>query len=381
LAPPSALLKLASRKFNNYRGTQILRTISLIMKHLGKTRPFLDATGGPLAGSIAEINYFRLGGIDQWVMMRGESANNPPLIHLHGGPGFSEMRLFRHFNSYLEKYFTIISWDQRGTAKSFDSRIPISSMNLEQFISDLDELVEIVRKKLNKNKVVIFGHSWGSTLGTIYAARFPEKVSVYVGSGQIGDHPSGESLSYAFALEEAKRIGNRKALKQVIAIGPPPFSPVGLWAERTWLQKFEGQMKLRAIWKLGRIVFGGPESSIADLPDFIRGFKFSLKAMWIEISKINLNKVAPSLEMPVFFFLGRRDHWVPPETSVEYFDNLVAPLKRLIWFENSGHEPFVDEAEKFNEKMVELVRPLVENESDNYETSDKELNESIYHLQ
>ena len=39
-------------------------------------------------GSIAEVNYFRLGGVDQWVMIRGESLSNPPLILLHGGPGF-----------------------------------------------------------------------------------------------------------------------------------------------------------------------------------------------------------------------------------------------------------------------------------------------------
>jgi len=113
-----------------------------------------------------------LGGIDQWVMIRGESLTNPPLIHLHGGPGFSETRLFRHFNAPLEKGFTVVYWDQRGAGKC------------------------------------------------------------------------------------------------------------------------------------------------------------------------------------------RRDHWVPPETSVMYFDALNAPLKRLVWFEESGHQPFVDEPAKFNRMMVELVRPV-----------------------
>ncbi len=63
--------------------------------------------------------------------------------------------------------------------------------------------------------------------------------------------------------------------------------------------------------------------------------------------------------MPVFFFLGRHDHWVPPEISVAYFDALTAPAKTLVWFEESGHEPFVDEPAKFNASMVELVRPVV----------------------
>ncbi|HEX7669940.1 MAG TPA: hypothetical protein VF395_10165 [Polyangiaceae bacterium] len=78
-------------------------------------------------------------------------------------------------------------------------------------------------------------------------------------------------------------------------------------------------------------------------------------AMWTEVSKLNLLKSVPALQMPVFLFLGRHDHWVPPETSVAYLDALTAPSKTLVWFEASGHEPFADEPAKFNEKMVELV--------------------------
>ena len=110
---------------------------------------------------------------------------------------------------------------------------------------------------------------------------------------------------------------------------------------------------------MGRLVLRGPESSIFDLPNIVRGFRFSLDAMWPEVSRLNLLKGAPALEMPIFFFLGRRDHWVPPETSVAYFDALTAPSKKLVWFEESGHDPFVDEAAKFNAAMVDLVRPIV----------------------
>ncbi len=80
--------------------------------------------------------------------------------------------------------------------------------------------------------------------------------------------------------------------------------------------------------------------------------------MWTEVSALNLMKVVPALQIPVFFFLGRRDHQVPADTSAAYFNVLTAPSKRLVWFEESGHEPFVDEPEKFNASMVELVRPV-----------------------
>jgi len=329
------------------------------MKHPGKTYPFLDTLGEIIPGSIAEAGYLRLGGLDQWVMIRGESLANPPLILLYGGPGLSETFFFRHFNAPLEKIFTLVYWDQRGSGKSFDSEIPRSSMTLEQFIADLDDLVEAVRQRVGQEKVTIFGHSWGSVLGVLYAARFPEKVAAYAGSGQIGDWVAAESASYAFTLAEAWRLDNRKALEELRAIGPPPYSAKSLWTQRIWLNRFEGHLNTKTLWDLGRILLEGPEISIADLPNLIRGFRFSLDAMWDEVSRINLMELVPALRMPVFFLLGRHDHWVSPETSVAYFNALTAPSKRLVWFEESGHEPFVDEPAKFNASMEELVRPVV----------------------
>ncbi len=329
------------------------------MKHLGQTPPFRGQQGELVPGSIAHVGYLRLGGLDQWVMIRGENVANPPLILLYGGPGLTETGFFRHFNAPLEKIFTVVYWDQRGSGKSFDRRIPRSSMTVEQFIADLDQLVDAVRKRIGKSKVAIYGHSWGSALGVLYAARFTDKVGAYVGSGQVGDWAAGEMSSYAYALAEARRLENRKALRKLSAIGPPPHTAKTLWTERTSLQRLEGQLDLRVMWNAGRILLGRPESSILDLPNLMRGFRFSLDAMWAEVSKLNLIERVPELRMPVFFFLGRRDHWVPPETSVAYFEALKAPSKKLVWFEESGHEPFVDEPEKFNAAMAHLVRPVL----------------------
>ena len=329
------------------------------MKHLGKTAPFRGPQGETLPGSVAEIRYLRLGGVDQWVMIRGESVANPALILLHGGPGFPEMRLFRHFNAALEKSFTVVYWEQRGTDKSFDRKIPSSSLTVEQFIADLDELVESVRKRLGKDKVVIYGHSWGSALGVLYVARFPDKVAAYVGTGQVGDWPASELSSYAFVLAEAERRNNRKALKELRAIGAPPHTFRKMMVQRKWLVRFVGIARGMSLWKFFRITLGGPESSIFDLPNILRGSLSTPNAMWAEVSVLNLMKAVPALEVPVFFFIGRHDHVVASETSVAYFDMLTAPSKRLVWFEESAHEPPVEEPAKFNAAMAELVRPAV----------------------
>jgi len=333
------------------------------MKNPGKTPPFRGPRGEILSGSIAETRYLRLGGTDQWVLIRGENIANPPLVFLHGGPGFSETAFFRGCNAALEKSFTAVYWDQRGAGRSFDPAIPRESMTVAQHLVDLDELVEWVRARTGAPQAVIFGHSWGSLLGVLYAARFPEKVSAYVGSGQIGDWPADERASYAYALEEAHRRGAHRAEEKLRAVGAPPYDAASVFTERTIVSRLDGLASLKGVWRIARVLRRAPESSIFDVPSTWRAFRSTFEALWPEVSRLNLLEAAPELLVPVFFFLGRHDHFVPPQGSVAYFDALRAPSKKLLWFEASGHEPFVDEAEKFNQAMIDLVRPILKTHS------------------
>ena len=145
------------------------------MRGPGGTKPFRTAAGDVVPQSVAEVGYCRLGGADQWVLIRGRDLANPPLIHLQGGPGFSETRLLRHFNSELENRFTVVYWDQRGAGKSFRRGMPRSSMTVEQFLTDLAGLVDTVCARVGRQQVVLHGHSWGSLLGVLYADRHLER--------------------------------------------------------------------------------------------------------------------------------------------------------------------------------------------------------------
>ena len=329
------------------------------MKHVRQTSPFTDADGEVIPGSVAEVSYLRLGGLDQWVMIRGEDRRNPVLVMLHGGPGFNSTRLCRIHNAPLESQFTVVYWDQRGTGRSFDPGIPRASMTVERFVADLDELVEAVRSRLERDRVVLFGHSWGSLLGPLYASRFPSKVAAYVGCGQLGNWAASEDAAYAFTLAEAERQGNRKAVRELQELGPPPYSADALWAQRTWAQRLEGQLTPSAMLSMARAFVGPPEASLFDLRDVLRGFRFSLDAMWDEVSRIDLMARVPELGMPLFLLLGRNDHWVAPKISQAFFDAVKAPRKEIVWFERSGHEPFADEPDAFNEAMLSLVRPAI----------------------
>lgn len=178
----------------------------------------------------------------------------------------------------------------------------------------------------------------------------------YMGTGRIGDWPASEIICYDLTLAEEERRKNRKALQELRAIGAPPHPVRKMMVQRKWLTRFVGIVGDMSMWRFSRIILGGPESSILDLADILRGMLFSTYAMWDEISSINLMEAAPVLQVPVFFFIGRHDHVIAPETSVAYFNTLTAPLKKLVWFEESAHEAPVEEPAKFNAAMAELVR-------------------------
>jgi len=326
---------------------------------VGRTTPFTNSTGGVLAGSVAEASFWRIGEINQWVMVRGRSMDNPLLVILHGGPGSSETALLRSFNASLEDSYTVVYWDQRGAGRSYNRSIPPESMTIDRFVADLDELVETLVARFGKRRVVLLGHSWGSLLGVLYTSRFPGKVAAYVGVGQVADMRASEAASYAFALEKARERGHRKAIRLLLAIGPPPHTMKALGTQRRWLMAMGGAFGpnlslVKVIWR----GLTSPEASVLDLVRLVQGSSFSLRLLFRELLDANLQRDVNRLETPVFFMVGRLDMQVVASVSVAYFEALEAPHKALIWFEASGHMAPFEEPELFNRLMVETVRPL-----------------------
>lgn len=327
-----------------------------------RTAPFTDAEGRIIPGSIAVMETLTIGGVPQNVWLRGVSRSNPLLILLHGGPGASESALFRHFNSALEQHFLVVYWEQRGSGRSYHADIPPESMNIDRFVSDLDELMELVKRRFNKDKVVLLGHSWGTAIGTLYTVRHPEKVAAYVGVAQIADMRQGDKLSYEFAFFEARQRGNYDALSELEKIGPPPYASVddrlsiGNWVER-FGGVFHGDL---STGKLILAALDTDEANLIDLVKFGQGNRFSLELLDKEFSEFHLSGRYRSFEVPMFFLLGRYDRHVSSALAERYFDTIAAPCKRLVWFEQSAHNPPFEESGKFNQVLIEQVLPLVQ---------------------
>ena len=135
----------------------ILAVISSIFLIPGYTKPFKDENGNILQGSIASLEKMELGGRDQWVLIRGENIKNPVILFLHGGPGTADMCLIRRYMGELEKYFVVVSWDQRGAGKSFAAINPNSSMTINQFVADTAELSQNLCHRFGSEKIFLAG--------------------------------------------------------------------------------------------------------------------------------------------------------------------------------------------------------------------------------
>jgi proline iminopeptidase len=305
-----------------------------------------------------------IGGVEQRLWFRGVNVHTPAVILLHGGPGASEAALFRHFNADLERAFLVVYWEQRGTGRSYRDSIPPESMTIDQFVRDLDDVVEVVRERFQKNRVVLLGHSWGSAIGLLYAARHPAKVGAYVGVGQVADMGEGERLSYEFAVREARRRGDRDGMKALQEIGAPPHTVDEMLTSRKWVERFGGAF--HANLSTGKLIWAALQTDEANLIDLIRfgqGNRFSLEHLWGEFRALDIDHTLTRFETPIIFMLGRHDWQVPSVLAARYFERIDAPFKRLVWFEGSAHNPPFEEPEVFNRTLVEALQPLVGSES------------------
>lgn len=331
----------------------------LYLNRWGRTPPFRDNAGQPIAGSVAEMQRVSLGGVEQSITIRGHDSSAPILIWLHGGPGMDATGMWRRNNAALEDEFVVVYWTQRGTGRSYSNDIEPSSMTLDQFVSDLDELVDMLTTRFGAQRIVLAGHSWGTSIGVAYTQAHSEKVSAYVGVSQVVDGVEGERRTYAFALDEARRRANAKAVAELEGIGPPPYGMEALLRQRKWLGEFGGAWhEPRSMPQLMWESFGASEMTLLDGYHFWRGSEFSLYALERDMNAVNWMRDAQAFDVPVFFAAGRHDRNTDADLQYEYFEQITAPEKHFEWFENSAHSPPFEEPEAFNNFVIKEVLPV-----------------------
>ena len=157
---------------------------------------------------IEQTRAVRIGGIDQWISVRGTDRRNPVLLFLHGGPGYVAMPTSWYFQRGWEEYFTVVQWDQRGAGKTYAANDPAQiapTMTRARMLAEAEEMVAFLRKEFGKDRIFVLGHSWGSSLGIQLAQRHPDWLHAYVGIGQVTDAMESERRGWQYTMEAARK--------------------------------------------------------------------------------------------------------------------------------------------------------------------------------
>ena len=347
----------------------------VLQKHLTTTYAVTDPKG------IEELKSVTIGGVEQWLHIRGRNRNNPVLLYLHGGPGNPMLGFMDAIQRPWEDYFTVVQWDQRQTGKSYypaddDSR----PLTVNQFIEDTEEVIQYLRDYLKKDKLFVLGHSWGSMLGMHMVKRHPDWLYAYIGIGQAVSMREGERMLYERLLSHANKKNEEKLVARLEAIIPSLTADYPE-AEKTWVENcgfvrkelcrlagetlmhhlpFDDVLKL---WDFDKLI--SPHLTLTDISNTILGDEVGvIRAPYLftrEFFNFDLpNDVGSTFEVPIFFFTGAHDWQTPCALSDKWFDQIKAPHKELIHFEESGHAVVNEEPGKVLVALVSKVLPCAQ---------------------
>ena len=362
------------RKILKYAGTMIACLVVILSSSVLLYRKYLQhkiteerAISSP--DGIDSLEPVRIGGIDQWIEVRGQNVSNPILLFIHGGPGIAFIPLAAAFQDPWEKNFTVVQWDQRGAGKTYatnDKKLQRSTMNVPQMEQDALDVVNYLRRRFKREKIFVLGPSWGSVLGLWLAHEHPDLIYAYVGVGQFVNFRQNAASIYQDALQQARNNHNEQAIKELESIAPyPPLNPdfekmstANRWAGRLLGPPPTSQPAFTDAKRLITSLVSAPEYSLRDDYSFVRGLQFSAETLFPELWKIDLNKLGSEFRAPIFFFEGRHDPYCRPSLIWDYSQSIKAPQKEFVWFDNSGHFPFFEEQQKFGDELLRRVLPL-----------------------
>lgn len=300
--------------------------------------------------------YVRINGIEQYLFHAGINYDNPVMLFLHGGPGFAESTLSYIFQAKWEKIFTVVHWDQRGAGKTL-TKNPGECITIDLMLKDLFEIVQYLKRKYSKQKIIIFGHSWGTVLGSIFIKKYPEEVAYYIGVGQVISMFENERVGYEKVKELVLRTNDKKSLKELEALGDYPGDNHGIAFKKKSekLRAVQGKYNLAANGNLSAIIglIKSPIFKLSDISALIKMDKPNEEVIefW---SKFDIRSESAEYKVPIYYILGENDWQTPHVIAEEYFKKINAPHKKLYLIPGAGHMTMIDQPNLFFDALVDI---------------------------
>lgn len=296
------------------------------------------------ADSINELAAWRIGGIDQWVQLRGSSRCSPILLYLHGGPGMPAMPFAYTALRNWEAKYIVVHWDQRNAGKTLTSNGVQDDPTLEQYVCDGLELVAQLRRRFPANPVVLFGQSWGTALAVEMIRRGGFECSAYVANGQVSDFLKAERYGFETVLAEARRRSDEKTVERLLQYEDYPHveplaEALGVVRAAEFKLGFahhgDPKIMLTLLWR----AFQSPDYRWRDLLSLQnrKAQSISLRLALSELPHFAERAAGATLPCPVIMTGGEFDLFTPTPMARHFFETLKAPTKLFIELKGVAH--------------------------------------------
>ncbi|KAA6462904.1 alpha/beta hydrolase [Acidobacteria bacterium AB60] len=335
--------------------------LTVLLRRSARQRATRAEMGIRSPRGVVEEGFARIGGIDQWIGIRGEDRENPVLLVLHGGPGSSYTMFAPHMRRW-EEHFTIVQWDQRGGGRTYrrNRAAGCRPLSLEQLARDAEEVAEYARKRLGKERIVLLASSLGTTFGMRVARRRPELFYAYVGVDQNTGMRRRREQGHAAVVERLRAQRAMRGVREMERKGADPtrwsardYEAVARWTMRSDAAGFRRAMKL-----LKDAVWHAPGWSLRDIRAFVQGMHFSTEELLGEMVRFDAWTEGVRFEIPFFVFQGACDVLTTPALARAYFEDVVAPEKHFALIADAGHFAAFLQPDEFLRLLLSHVRPL-----------------------
>lgn len=288
--------------------------------------------GGKLHGKASEFNAGAADLIEGSRLYVRELGAGSPVVVLHGGPGAQHDYLVPAFGCLADE-FHLYFYDQRGGGRS-RVRHP-HGVGWRDHVADLEGL----RRAWRIERLAMVGYSWGGLLALLYASEYPENVSALA---LVAPAAGWGDYHRRFRAEFARR-SQTEAVRRMRA-----------QLETSDLEQRDPSRYRQRLFELSVAVYFRDPRDADDAAPFVVQLQ-AQQATWASLKGHGpeLRRRLQVLHVPTLVLHGRHDP-IPLEWAEELAG--VMPDARLVVLENSGHVPYVEEAERTFEEIRRFLR-------------------------